>query len=247
MAIIAILAALLVPALSRAKENAKSVKCKSNLRQISLAMQLYVGDHGFYPLLGSAQSDFQPSGNKWNRDLIQYVAQQWTNDLFRCPSYRQDQFEGRVEGNTIYLSLGSYGYNIGSADTNGVPQFGIAGDFVGPTSINQNPTRENEVRSPESLIAIGDAFSTLSQNKRIIFIGLEALSRKLPFDETLFEFFADTGIKQATRRHRGSLNIASADAHVESAPDQKLLLSLDEKWLRRWHRDNEPHTDLFTQ
>ncbi|MBI4658865.1 MAG: DUF1559 domain-containing protein [Verrucomicrobia bacterium] len=50
IAIIAILAALLVPTLSRAKASAKSAACKSNLKQIGLALNLYVNDFEKYPL-----------------------------------------------------------------------------------------------------------------------------------------------------------------------------------------------------
>ena len=46
IAIIAILAALLLPALSRAKENARRITCMNNLRQLGLAMQMYLSDFG---------------------------------------------------------------------------------------------------------------------------------------------------------------------------------------------------------
>ena len=46
IAIIAILASMLLPTLSRAKEAAYRIKCTNNLKQLSLSSQLYAGDNG---------------------------------------------------------------------------------------------------------------------------------------------------------------------------------------------------------
>lgn len=63
IAIIAILASLLLPALSAAKKRAQSIACESNLRQLELCVLLYVTDHhDFFPpnnsvaLIGSGSS-----------------------------------------------------------------------------------------------------------------------------------------------------------------------------------------------
>jgi prepilin-type N-terminal cleavage/methylation domain-containing protein len=53
IAIIAILAALLLPALARAKAEAKRIQCVNNLRQMGLALHMYVDDHRKYPGLGA--------------------------------------------------------------------------------------------------------------------------------------------------------------------------------------------------
>jgi len=50
IAIIAILASLLLPALTRSKQAAQSAKCKNNLRQLGLALNLHASGNEAYPL-----------------------------------------------------------------------------------------------------------------------------------------------------------------------------------------------------
>ena len=53
IAIITILAALLMTTLAKAKASAQTAACKNNLRQLGIALQLYVDDHEKYPSNGS--------------------------------------------------------------------------------------------------------------------------------------------------------------------------------------------------
>jgi prepilin-type N-terminal cleavage/methylation domain-containing protein/prepilin-type processing-associated H-X9-DG protein len=74
IAIIALLAALLLPALNRAKGSAKSAACKSNLRQIGLALCQYVGDFEKYPLEWYQASRQAPV--EWQQLLAPYDGRQ---------------------------------------------------------------------------------------------------------------------------------------------------------------------------
>src|SRR5256885_1669392 len=58
IAIIAVLAGLLLPALSRAKENARTIQCTSNVRQIMVGIMLYAADQDAYPSADGALESF---------------------------------------------------------------------------------------------------------------------------------------------------------------------------------------------
>src|SRR5260370_6986465 len=60
IAIISILAALLLPALNRAKLATDTTVCRNNLRQIQLGIILYVQDYGVYPHDSTFSTNLQP-------------------------------------------------------------------------------------------------------------------------------------------------------------------------------------------
>src|SRR6476620_7318686 len=73
IAIIAILAAILFPVFAKARENARATTCRSNLRQLGLAMTQYTEDYdGAYPtvhspgqIVGDPVTEIQPYVKNW--------------------------------------------------------------------------------------------------------------------------------------------------------------------------------------
>src|SRR4051812_37812346 len=91
IAIIAILAALLLPALSQAKERARRVKCMSNLRQIGIAMRVFALDReGYYPwhVLPDEGGTYGPNAGKAWMDYASLAAELLTPKVLLCPSDR---------------------------------------------------------------------------------------------------------------------------------------------------------------
>ena len=91
IAIIAILASLLLPVLSKAKQKAWTVNCTSNLKQIGLGMRMFADDNAEqYPQSGGSITwnftDANSPSNGWMQQIFSYV--QNTN-VYHCPGNAQ--------------------------------------------------------------------------------------------------------------------------------------------------------------
>ena len=98
IAIIAILAALLLPALSAAKQKAWTTGCNSNLHQIGLAMRMFADDNSeLYPESGGdvhwAANDPGTGKPGWSEQVFPYVG---NTNAFNCPGNVQlpQQYQG---------------------------------------------------------------------------------------------------------------------------------------------------------
>jgi prepilin-type N-terminal cleavage/methylation domain-containing protein len=71
VAVISVLVALLLPALGRARAEARTVQCKANLRQLGTAMVMYQNDYKYLPyVFGSLDGNGNIDPNKW---AVRYI------------------------------------------------------------------------------------------------------------------------------------------------------------------------------
>lgn len=93
IAIISILTALLLPAISRTKESGRSAVCLNNLHQIGIALQLYVQDNAnrLPVMYDRATNGPPPPGPPINVVLLPLVS--GVSNVFHCPSDNQMLFE----------------------------------------------------------------------------------------------------------------------------------------------------------
>jgi len=213
IAIIAILASILFPVFARAREQARKAACQSNLKQIGLAIAMYVQDYDeTYPLgsmgYSSVQPDWYDDGNAhtayWYSIFQPYVK---SRQVFVCPT------AGKIDYS------GSYGWNIcgtryaGQANDATVPGNG----FGWSPNHWETPTlsylKLPSVEEPASTIIIGDPSSN-GYNGNGLFLYPNSYNRIPvlhggqigPFNES-----AEISITD----HTGGGNYLFADGHVK--------------------------------
>jgi len=99
IAIIGILAAILLPALARAREAARRASCANNLKQFGLVFKMYSGETKgeYFPPFATSRSEDSPGGNKAKYvPAIETLYPEYFSDIniFFCPS---DATAGDVE------------------------------------------------------------------------------------------------------------------------------------------------------
>ena len=123
--IIGILAAILLPALSKARAQARGVQCVNNLRQLYLANTMYANEHnGCYVPAAFDINNWLPGGNlhRWHGvrpatdqpfdskkgPLAEYLAD---GRVKECPEFTEFRDSGDVGFEAFESGTGGYGYN----------------------------------------------------------------------------------------------------------------------------------------
>ena len=138
IAIIAILAAILFPVFARAREKARQTSCLSNVKQLSLAMLMYVGDYDEKFTVERVVQLWY--ARPWYEAVAPYVANQ---QIFVCPSADHN------------YAWGGYGYNgYGTTGQNGLG-YRHQSDGGSPQP-SQAPPKLAEIEQPSTMLMLGE-------------------------------------------------------------------------------------------
>lgn len=118
IAIIAILAGMLLPALGKAREKAKSIKCLSNQKQISLAVFSYADDFKSLPVCDPSQVEANrtvqrfksfkwPDGRRMGVDHYLDGKAYDKSDVWKCPSWENRAALVAMGGPNYYCYSGT--------------------------------------------------------------------------------------------------------------------------------------------
>ncbi|HOJ31088.1 MAG TPA: prepilin-type N-terminal cleavage/methylation domain-containing protein [bacterium] len=105
IAIIGILAAMVLPALARARENGRRAICTNNLKQLSLALEMYADDNDeFYPICGGT-IDWGETPPGWMEQLFPYVK---NKKMYQCPSFPRNvsEYHYFLSARAAYIDAG---------------------------------------------------------------------------------------------------------------------------------------------
>jgi prepilin-type N-terminal cleavage/methylation domain-containing protein/prepilin-type processing-associated H-X9-DG protein len=223
IAIIGIIAALLLPALNKAKLRAKQAQCINNLKQLGLGMKMYVDDnHETFPGIASRKYGYHPEDwIYWRNDTNLYPSFQKSPILtvlptdrpsLRCPMDIGDDDRYDYPYSDNYGPyLFSYSFNGYGLDQDGVNHgmSSVIDDSSG--TVKASLFRESSVRNPANKIMLAEEPG--SKGPKDSPDGLNMIN-----DGRWAK--ANAGIDPLTIRHGGKGDVTFGDGRVTAVPPE---------------------------
>ena len=199
IAIIAILAAMLLPALSSARERARASNCVGALKTWNLYYQLYLQDHDDYGPVADGAYKFKDLNDVWTLSLTR---------LYRDGS-KVDDKQGRIVCPVFQNENSSHGVYVGYAMLEGIGS-GISGSTVFGRQVTNIPLPSETPVFTEHTIHSGSFNYSTCPTYSSPYPGVA--NCKSPNEATSFLYNAKTIVYAHGKR----ANVSFVDGHVES-------------------------------
>ncbi len=156
--IIALLIAILLPALGKAREAANSVVCLSNARQIGTALQMYVvASKGVLPIHyrdPAGNSNITPGSSTWCVQLSKYLNVNWSNQVI-TNSYDEYGGPGPAPAGVWICPSDPNRFPIGYAIN--YPNVITYQSYPGGPASARQPYRVTKLRNPSNIMVMAES------------------------------------------------------------------------------------------
>ena len=225
ISIIALLIAILLPVLANAREAARQSQCLSRVRQMGMAMQLYVDEYGRYPIID--RSNRVVGGDMWCERLSTYLNVNWlghtnakrrsikrSNPVWICPS---DDDAYKIGYGPNYPNIVAYEAHRSS----------------GGTPFNRPEWQFDQITRPSSIMGMIEIETGLVPYAFTTFQASVDRDKDGVKDTNLYiESYIKAPFNNIAPRHHGRANLSFLDGHADTRHIRQLATNEDDIWGR---------------
>ncbi len=223
IAIIAILAGMLLPALSKARAAAQKSNCISNLKQLAAGVVMYGNNNDDYFPIAGLKCKWSVGAASWKVQLMPYAGKDLTahnNDqtlrktlstgVFACPSWRANGMTNEALRSSLVPETGSaahcgggYGWNYGNGvESDPIPHIGYAG------ASSVFACKMSRLKQPSETLTVGESSDHKSTGAT----------------QTVMVYSTDQSWVDGRHDDYKAMGIAWADGHASAMDNVKLFL-----------------------
>jgi len=241
LAVISALIGILLPAIARTRESARTTRCLANVRQIGLAWTMYAGDFDDraapYRVGGAESSPYWWGAEDESAQRIDYTqgaisayldSALHDGSVYQCPEQPSGSYSNQSRIDQVTSTYGYNGYGLAPSTTEH------------PGVANKRWSRLSDLRRPDELFVLGDSMLVLSSLRNSALLDPPEIFQ-------VWGWFKNYSPTTSFRHHRpkngdpGSTVTVRADGSARTTGGEKAWMVNPEHALGSVGTQNDPH------